>query len=156
MSAPRVRIGVGLTAAGCLALPDTKPHSSLEQTCFYAEVLFTCYIHAPQEHANRERYFAKGKALMDHAHNRWPGYLITMIYFLAPNGQDILDFGDEGPGRQNSYKLPVNIEYTPSFGITHSLPPVPLWIRSQPGVRASRLSFSPPEQRTRTFSTGRF
>lgn len=56
-----------------LELPDDKPNRWLEQTCFYAEVLFTCYIHAPADHPNRERYFAKGQSLMDHAQTRWPG-----------------------------------------------------------------------------------
>ncbi len=56
-----------------LSLPDDKPKSSLEQTCFYSELLFTCYLHAPPEHPNREAYFAKGMALMEHARDRWPG-----------------------------------------------------------------------------------
>jgi hypothetical protein len=56
-----------------LTLPDDKPQRYLEQTCFYAEVLFTCYIHAPPDHPRRERYFARGEAIMDQAQRRWPG-----------------------------------------------------------------------------------
>lgn len=56
-----------------LTLPDDLPRRYLEQTCFHAELLFTCYLHAPKDHPNRERYFAHGKALMDHARQRWPG-----------------------------------------------------------------------------------
>jgi hypothetical protein len=56
-----------------LTLSDEKPRRYLEQTCFYAEVLFTCYIHAPRDDPRRTRYFAKGKALMDRAQDRWPG-----------------------------------------------------------------------------------
>lgn len=56
-----------------LKLPDAKPRQSLEQTCFYAEVLFTCYLHASPEHPRRDLYFSRGKALMDRARDRWPG-----------------------------------------------------------------------------------
>ena len=56
-----------------LELPDEKPDRWLEQTCFYAEVLFTCYLHAPGDHPNRDAYLAKGRRLMDHAADRWPG-----------------------------------------------------------------------------------
>ncbi len=56
-----------------LTLADDTPRRYLEQTCFYGEVLTTCYIHAPKDHPNRQRYFAKGKALMDQAQGRWPG-----------------------------------------------------------------------------------
>lgn len=56
-----------------LGLPDDQPRRYLEQTCFYAEVLFTCYLHAPRNHPNRLSYYTKGKALMDHAQSRWPG-----------------------------------------------------------------------------------
>ena len=56
-----------------LTLPDDRPKSWLEQTCFYSELLFTCYIHAPEDHPHREQYFAKGKALMEDAQSRWPG-----------------------------------------------------------------------------------
>jgi len=56
-----------------LTLPDDPPRRYLEQTCFYAELLFTCYLHAPQDHPHRERYYARGKVLMDHAQQRWPG-----------------------------------------------------------------------------------
>jgi hypothetical protein len=56
-----------------LSLPDDKPKRWLEQTCFYSELLFTCYLHASRDYPNRQRYFARGKALMDHAQHRWPG-----------------------------------------------------------------------------------
>ena len=45
----------------------------MEQTCFHAELLLTCYLHAPTDHPNREQYYAQGTALMDHAQQRWPG-----------------------------------------------------------------------------------
>jgi len=56
-----------------LTLPDDEPRRWLEQACFHAEVLFTCFIHAPEDHANRERYYARGKAIMDATRDRWPG-----------------------------------------------------------------------------------
>jgi hypothetical protein len=56
-----------------LSLPDEKPGRWLEQTCFYAEVLFTCYIHAPRDWPKREAYFGKGKRLMDRAQGLWSG-----------------------------------------------------------------------------------
>ena len=56
-----------------LELTDDKPNRWLEQACFYSELLFTCYIHAPDDHPNRERYFAQGKSLMDQSQSRWPG-----------------------------------------------------------------------------------
>jgi hypothetical protein len=56
-----------------LTLPDDNPWRWLEQACFYSELLFTCYIHAPEDHSNREEYFARGKALMEGARERWPG-----------------------------------------------------------------------------------
>jgi len=56
-----------------LTLPEEKPSRFIEQSCFYAEVLFTCYLHAPANHPNRERYFAKGRQIMDQAAQRWPG-----------------------------------------------------------------------------------
>ena len=55
-----------------LTLPEDKPTRWLEQACFYTEVLMTCYIHAPQDHPNRQRYFNKGQAIMDHAGGQWP------------------------------------------------------------------------------------
>jgi hypothetical protein len=72
-----------------LTLPDEKANRWIEQTCFYAEILFTCYLHAPKDHPNRERYFAKGKALMDHAEGRWPGDYCptkTLIMCFANTG----------------------------------------------------------------------
>jgi len=56
-----------------LTLPDDQPRRWLEQTCFYAEVLLTCYLHVPKDHPNRLSYYDKGKSLMDRAQNRWPG-----------------------------------------------------------------------------------
>ena len=56
-----------------LTLPDDRPGRWLEQTCFHAEVLFTCYLHAPKDHPNRLGYYARGKSLMDRAQSRWPG-----------------------------------------------------------------------------------
>ncbi len=56
-----------------LTLPDGKPNRWLEQTCFYSELLFTCYIHASDDHPNRGQYFASGEALMEHAQSRWSG-----------------------------------------------------------------------------------
>jgi len=70
-----------------LTLPEDKPGRWLEQACFYSEVLFTCYLHAPADHPNRERYFAQGKALMDRT--RWPGYYRptkTLIMCFANTG----------------------------------------------------------------------
>ncbi len=56
-----------------LTLPDDKPNRFLEQTGFYSEVLFTCYIHAPESHPNRDKYFARGEGLMENAQDRWSG-----------------------------------------------------------------------------------
>lgn len=56
-----------------LTLPDDEPQRWLEQACFYAEVLFTCYLHAPTEDPRREQYFARGKGIMDAVSSRWPG-----------------------------------------------------------------------------------
>ena len=72
-----------------LDLPDDKPNQWLEQTCFYAEVLFTCYLHAPADHPNRGRYFAKGQALMHTAEDRWPGTYM-------PTKSLIMCFGNTG------------------------------------------------------------
>jgi hypothetical protein len=72
-----------------LTLADDMPRRYLEQTCFYSEVLFTCYLHAPPDHPNRQRYFAKGKALMDQAQGRWPGRYCatkTLIMCFANTG----------------------------------------------------------------------
>lgn len=72
-----------------LGLPDTVPNQSLEQTCFYAEILFTCYLHAPQNHPNRDRYFARGEALMERARERWPGTyrpVKTLVMCFANTG----------------------------------------------------------------------
>ena len=46
-----------------LTVPDDLPRRYLEQACFCAELLFTCYLHAPEDHPHRERYYAKGAAL---------------------------------------------------------------------------------------------
>lgn len=56
-----------------LTLPDDEPRRWLEQACFYAEVLFTCYLHAPADDPRREQYFARGQAIMDATSSRWPG-----------------------------------------------------------------------------------
>jgi len=72
-----------------LELPDEKPNQWLEQTCFYAEVLFTCYLHAPADHPNRDRYFGQGQALMDRAQGRWPGTYM-------PTKSLIMCFGNTG------------------------------------------------------------
>jgi len=72
-----------------LTLPDDQPRRYLEQTCFYAEILFTCYLHAPPDHPRRERYFARGKALMDQAQERWPGR-------YCPTKTLIMCFGNTG------------------------------------------------------------
>jgi hypothetical protein len=72
-----------------LALPDTIPSQSLEQTCFYAEVLFTCYLHAPADHPQRDQYFARGKTLMDAARDRWPSSyrpVKTLVMCFANTG----------------------------------------------------------------------
>ena len=67
-----------------LTLPDDEPARWLEQTCFYSEVLLTCYLHAPRDHPNRGRYFARGKALMDAAEGRWPGsYMPTKSLIMC-------------------------------------------------------------------------
>lgn len=72
-----------------LTLSDAKPKRYLEQTCFYAEVLFTCYLYAPRDHPNRERYYTKGKALMDGARHRW-----SATY--CPTKSFIMCFGNTG------------------------------------------------------------
>ena len=72
-----------------LAVSDNVPNESLEQTCFYAEILFTCYLHAPPEDPRRARYFARGKSLMDRAHDRWPGAyrpVKTLVMCFANTG----------------------------------------------------------------------
>lgn len=56
-----------------LTLLDRMTDDSVEQTCFSAEILFTCYLHAPPEHPSRERYFSRGQRVMDRAQKRWPG-----------------------------------------------------------------------------------
>ncbi|MGD8239053.1 MAG: hypothetical protein PVH68_10905 [Armatimonadota bacterium] len=55
-----------------LTLPGDRPRQWLEQTCYYAQLLSTCYLYAPEDHPNRERYFARAKAIMDQAQPRWP------------------------------------------------------------------------------------
>jgi hypothetical protein len=72
-----------------LTLPDDQPRQWLEQTCFYAEVLFTCYLHAPPDHPRREQYFARGQALMEQAQDRWPGR-------YCPTKTLIMCFGNTG------------------------------------------------------------
>jgi hypothetical protein len=72
-----------------LTLPADKPAEWLELTCFDAEVLFTCYLHAPRDHPNRERYYARGKALMDAVQERWPGAYM-------PTKSLIMCFGNTG------------------------------------------------------------
>jgi hypothetical protein len=72
-----------------LTLPDDEPARWLEQTCLYSEVLFTCYLHAPRDHPNRERYLARGNALMDAAQGRWPGAYM-------PTKSLIMCFGNTG------------------------------------------------------------
>ena len=77
-----------------LTLPDDQPRRYVEQACFHAELLFSCYLHAPKDHPHRERYYARGTALMDYAQQRWPGayrptktltmcFANTVAYFRA-------------------------------------------------------------------------
>jgi len=72
-----------------LALSDDIPKRWLEQTCFYSEVLFICYLHAPKHHPNRGQYFTKGKTLMEQAQKRWPGA-------YRPTKTLIMCFGNTG------------------------------------------------------------
>jgi hypothetical protein len=72
-----------------LTLPDDEPSRWLEQACFHAEVLFTCYIHAPADHPRRERYYDRGKAIMDATRDRWPGSYVptkTLTMCFANTG----------------------------------------------------------------------
>jgi hypothetical protein len=56
-----------------LEIADDKPRRYVEQTCFYTEVLATCYLHAPLDHPHRERYFGRAHQWMESAQSRWPG-----------------------------------------------------------------------------------
>lgn len=72
-----------------LNLSSDRPNRSLEQTCFYVEVLSTCYLHSPEEHPNRAKYYDRAKSLMDRAQNRWPGTYTstkTLIMCFANTG----------------------------------------------------------------------
>jgi len=71
-----------------LTVSEDQPRRSLEQTCFHAEILFTCYLHAP-DHPRREPYFARGMALMEQAQERWPGR-------YCPTKTLIMCFGNTG------------------------------------------------------------
>ena len=85
-----------------LTLPDDEAQRSLEMTCFQAEVLGTCYVHSPREHAPREQYLTRAKALMDAAQNRWPGTYCptkTLIMCFANTGayfRALADSREEG------------------------------------------------------------
>ena len=72
-----------------LNLSSDRPNRSLEQTCFYVEVLSTCYLHSPLEHPNRAEYYDRAKSLMDRAQTRWPGTYTstkTLIMCFANTG----------------------------------------------------------------------
>jgi hypothetical protein len=70
-----------------LTLPPESWQRFLEQRCFHAQVLFTCYLHAPEGHPNREAYYAKGKQIMEEG--RFPGRYM-------PTKSLIMCFGNTG------------------------------------------------------------
>jgi hypothetical protein len=72
-----------------LALPASRWEHSLEQRCFHAEVLCTCYLYAPPNHPRREAYYAQGRKILDDALGTFPGHYVpvkTWVMCFANTG----------------------------------------------------------------------
>jgi hypothetical protein len=67
-----------------LTLPASRWQRFLEQRCFHAETLCLCYLYAPKDHPNREKYYARGTQILDEALGRFPGrYVATKSWNMC-------------------------------------------------------------------------
>jgi hypothetical protein len=60
-----------------LAIKPNDYRRYLANHCGAAQLLFLCFLYAPEDHARREAYYAKGKQIMDEAVPKWPGRYMT-------------------------------------------------------------------------------
>lgn len=65
-----------------LTLPDDESSRWIEQACFHSEVLALCYLYAPKDHPNRDRYLARAQAIMEAVGGRWPGVYVPTKTFV--------------------------------------------------------------------------
>jgi exo-rhamnogalacturonan lyase-like protein len=56
----------------------------LSQRCLYSERLNLCYLYAPKDHPNREKYYVRGQKILDEALDKFPGsYVATKTWVMS-------------------------------------------------------------------------